>query len=110
MTGFGQVNRASGSPDSRILEDLALESVRGHIGSAVTRRHIGVNDHRRTLERCSRSSCDAKDPDLRAHSSKSVPMTQRHLTMAKQLRNQRDANSGPQREGQSGTQRAPQRN
>lgn len=73
-------------------------------------RHIGVNDHRRTLELVQQVSREAKDPDLRAHASKSRSMIQRHLTMAQQLQNQRDASSGTQHEGQSGTQQAPQRN
>lgn len=103
----------------------ALRLLTGDFFDSQYIRHVGVNDHRRTLEMVREASREAKDPDLREHAGKSAPMIQNHLTMARQLHNQREANtsnqresntstqregqSGAQREGQSGTQRAPQR-
>ena len=71
-------------------------------------RQVGVNDHRRTLELVQRVSREAKDPDLRALATKSAPMIQHHLTMAQQLRSQREAQSGSQRNTQAGAQRETQ--
>lgn len=52
-------------------------------------RHVGVNDHRRTLEMVQQVAREARDPDLKAHATKMAPIIQKHLGMARQLAPQR---------------------
>lgn len=77
----------------------ALRLLTGDFFDSQYIRQVGVNDHRRTLELVQRVSKEAKDPELRAHATKSAPMIEHHLKMAQQLHNQREQQAGSQREG-----------
>jgi putative membrane protein len=48
-------------------------------------RHVGVNDHRRTVDLLERMQRTSRDPDLKALAEKQLPIVQRHLTMARQM-------------------------
>lgn len=48
-------------------------------------RQVGVNDHRRTVDLLTRMQQTARDPELKAHAAKMLPIVQRHLAMAREM-------------------------
>jgi putative membrane protein len=50
--------------------------------------HVGVGDHRRTLDLLQKIQREAKDPDLKAFAVKTAPVVEHHLAMARQMAEQ----------------------
>jgi putative membrane protein len=48
-------------------------------------RHVGVNNQRRTVDLLEKMQRTARDPDLKAHAEKQLPIVQRHLTVAREM-------------------------
>lgn len=48
-------------------------------------RQVGINDHRRTVDLLMKMQQTARDPELKAHASKMLPIVQRHLAMAREM-------------------------
>lgn len=54
-------------------------------------QHVGVNDHRRTVDLLEKTQRTARDPDLKSLASKTLPIVQNHLAMARQMSGQNEA-------------------
>lgn len=48
-------------------------------------RQVGVNDHRRSVDLLMKMQQSARDPELKAHAGKLLPVVQRHLAQAREL-------------------------
>ncbi|ARP92208.1 DUF305 domain-containing protein [Bordetella genomosp. 9] len=63
----------------------ALSAVSGTTFDKMYASRIGVSAHEDTVKLFQKASTDAKDPDIKAFASKTLPTLQHHLEMAKAL-------------------------
>lgn len=71
----------------------ALRLLDGNTFDEQYMRHVGVNDHRRTVDLLEKTQRTARDPDLKGYARKTLPTVQKHLAMARQMTG-RDAAAG----------------
>lgn len=71
----------------------ALRLLNGNTFDEQYLRHVGVNDHRRTVDLLEKTQRTARDPDLKGYAGKTLPTVQKHLAMARQMTG-RDAAAG----------------
>jgi putative membrane protein len=63
----------------------ALKALTGGFFDKQYMQHAGVGDHRRTVDLLQKVQQNARDQELKAYASKTLPAVQRHLTMAREL-------------------------
>ncbi|CAL92951.1 DUF4142 domain-containing protein [Azoarcus olearius] len=67
-------------------ELTALKAVSGETFDKMYASRIGVNAHEKTLELFREAASKAKDPEIKAYAAKYVPALEKHLGMARTLR------------------------
>ena len=67
----------------------ALRATTGDFFDKEYIKHVGVGDHRRTVDLLEKIQREAKDPDLKSYAAKVLPVVQHHLTMARAMNKQK---------------------